>query len=497
MNARLAGFAAIGVLFSVAPARAAGPLGPEGAPIQTSDYTVDLAQGPVLAGARVIGLAGAYVAIAEGVDGNTQNPAAPAVRVPWSFDHLDYDLGFGVTFPNSIGQGDYFNSGRDTDLSGNQAGFVFLNAAGNLQLGRWGAGITLDYERYSLSRDAAGATPGLQQDELFAQFGVSHLLGARSVADGQLAIGVGLRGAGLIVRNENPASGQPRDLFATEAAAPEAGVLWRPNDWPIRIGAAIRAAVVTKSDAKPNADGDFVIGSPGDPNAIYLPRRITLPWEVNAGVALQLGPRPFNPRWIDPDEQLERVRRFLRWRKLERQRQREARVRQGASASAEAAELERLEALDEAHEERSAIDVEQRLRARHAALERFYVLISSALLVTGEVDDAVGVESFLAREVQRSGQRATFSPRLGVESELLPHWVRVRAGSYFEPSRFRRRPDGSEHGGRLHGTLGFDAKLFPWAVFGLFEDGTEWRASAAIDGAEKYFGWSVSIGIWH
>ena len=34
-------------------------------------------------------------------------------------------------------------------------------------------------------------------------------------------------------------------------------------------------------------------------------------------------------------------------------------------------------------------------------------------------------------------------------------------------------------------------------VFGLFDDGTEWRLSAALDGARRYFSWGVSIGVWH
>ncbi len=54
-------------------------------------------------------LAGAFVAIGEGVEGNTQNPAAPAVRVPWSNAHFDYDLGFGVTFPATLKNSDFFN----------------------------------------------------------------------------------------------------------------------------------------------------------------------------------------------------------------------------------------------------------------------------------------------------------------------------------------------------------------------------------------------------
>lgn len=491
MKLRFGALSALLLALCPATALGAGPLGNEGSDIRTSNYTVDLATGPVLAGTRVIGMAGSYVAIAEGVDGNTQNPAAPAVRVAYSFDYVDYDLGFGITFPTSLGGGDYFNSGRNTNLSDNQEGFVFLNAAANLQIGHWGAGLTLEYQRYSLTNDAPGATA--QQDELFAQFGVTHLLGARTIADGQWALGFGLRGAGMVIRNEQPSSGTARDLFTTEGLGPEGGMLWRPNDWPFRVGAALRAAVVTEtssSDVPPDPNGDLVIGDPADPNSIFLPRRIVLPWELNVGVAVQFGPRPFNPRWINPEEQLARLRRFIRWRELERKRK-------PKPSGADDAERERLEALDEAHVERAEIELEQRLEERYLAMKRFYILVSASLLVTGPVDDAVGIESFLARKVQRSGQDASYSPRLGIESEVIPHWVKLRAGSYYEPTRFGQTVQGTSAKGRMHGTMGFDAKLFPWTVFGLFDEDTEWRASAAADLASGYFGWSVSVGVWH
>ena len=56
------------------PCRAAGPLGPDGSPVATSDFTIDVFGGPVLGGSRMTGLGGAYTAIAEGTDGNLQNP---------------------------------------------------------------------------------------------------------------------------------------------------------------------------------------------------------------------------------------------------------------------------------------------------------------------------------------------------------------------------------------------------------------------------------------
>ena len=59
----------------------AQPLAAEGEPIKTNQYAIDLTQGPVFAGSRVVGLAGTFVAMADGTDGDTQNPASPAVRV--------------------------------------------------------------------------------------------------------------------------------------------------------------------------------------------------------------------------------------------------------------------------------------------------------------------------------------------------------------------------------------------------------------------------------
>ena len=62
--------------------RSAGALGPAGSEIDTSDYTIDLYQGPLTASSRVIGLAGTTAAITEGVDGFPVNPASVAMRVP-------------------------------------------------------------------------------------------------------------------------------------------------------------------------------------------------------------------------------------------------------------------------------------------------------------------------------------------------------------------------------------------------------------------------------
>src|SRR6185295_10062178 len=113
------------------------------------------------------------------------------------------------------------------------------------------------------------------------------------------------------------------------------------------------------------------------------------------------------------------------------------------------------------------------LKFRQARLARPYVLMSMSLVVTGSLSDAVGVESFLQRAVGRSGEHVVFSPRFGAETEVMPYRLKVRAGSYIEPTRFE-----TSHS-RVHGTVGFDLKLVPWNVFGLFDEDTEWRLSTA------------------
>src|SRR5262245_18550933 len=86
----------------------------EGSAINTSNYTIDLYQGPVFSGARITGLAGAFTPIAEGVPGYGYNPASAAQRVPWSIDWFDWDLDAGVTFPSSITGTDFDNNGDNS-----------------------------------------------------------------------------------------------------------------------------------------------------------------------------------------------------------------------------------------------------------------------------------------------------------------------------------------------------------------------------------------------
>ncbi len=474
-------------------------LPPEGQSINTNDYGIDLYQGPVLSANRVIGLGGAFVAIADGVEGGAVNPAAAAARTPYSYGHFDYDVGLGITFPSGIKNTDFWNSGHRTELPKSQGlDFLFFNLALQLQFGRWGFGLSTDFQQYSLLR-AVDSTQNVARDRLAAQIAIGHLQLAHSFANGQLLVGVGMRTTGLSVTKESPTSVTNQQLFSTVGTGFETGFIWRPTDWQIRIGGAYHGGFDTQASPQSQT---FVLYQ-GDPNnQLYLPTRVTLPWDVNLGFAAQLGPRPLNPRWVDPSSVLEPMRRYMEWRAHERDR----RIRRAEASSFMdesphdrrrrlhqlRAELRAEEDLDDREHSRVEKDLDRRLRQRYHEQARFFVLVTTSLMISGSVDNAVGIESMLDRTVQRSGQRLSVSPHVGVETELVPHWLRLRGGSYLEPSRFAT----NQKGARLHATFGFDQKVFPWDVFGTFPDETEWRISGSLDAGRSYLGWGVSIGVW-
>jgi hypothetical protein len=470
------------VLVLLAPAaRAGGPLGDNDTPIRTSNYGIDITIGPVLAGARATGLAGAYVAIAEGVDGNSQNPAAPAVRNAWSVDHVDYDLAIGLIFPGTLQDDDFFNTGlAETDLRhSDQQEFTFLSPMANVQIGDWGIGVGFELQRYGLQKRPA-ASPSAPEELVRAQISVVRSLLARSLDDGQLVGGIGFDVLALDITSRDDIFTRSGNIFTTRGVAFSGGLLWKPNWQRYRVGVAVRAPVNQPIDSSAErVDEDVVLGDPLSPDAIWLPHSVRRPWSVDVGTALQLGPRPLNPRWIDPADQLEQLEAFLEARA-------ERRAREGNEANAAA-----RDALDERHLERARRELRERLLRRYRAMSRRYALIAVALRVDGRVIDSVGVESFLQGQVNRSGERITFSPRIGVETEPIARWLQVRAGSYAEPSRFRAGRT------RVHGTLGLDAKVLKSSVFGLFDDEAEWRIGGVADLAKNYFSWGVSLGTWY
>lgn len=114
-------------------------------------------------------------------------------------------------------------------------------------------------------------------------------------------------------------------------------------------------------------------------------------------------------------------------------------------------------------------------------------LVAADLLFTAKSSNAVGVESVLAQKIQSVGTRDTVSVRLGSELEVMPGRLRLRLGTYYEPSNYDGVPS------RTHLTGGFEVRLFHTSWFGEHD----WSLTGTVDSARDYLNALVALGFWY
>lgn len=464
-------------------------------PLTENDYAIDLVQTPVLGSGRIVGLGGAYTALADGIDGAPWNPAAYGSRTLWELDYFEWELTAGILFPGAFAEADFFNRHGERYRFG---GFGFLSLGFRLQFGDVGFGNLVNIQFYDL-KAPTGQT--VRANFIVGRYGMAWQL-----LNGQVVVGIGARTADLAITAPATAT----ELVRFTGTGPEVGVLLKLEDRPWRLGVAARSAVSSEEIHCPgkgdgcDEDGDGIQEAEG----FVLPNDVHMPWELQVGFAVQIGNRPLNRRWIDPAIEERRLTdqvTMARWQREREQVHREMRARGEPIPSTtdpyrwlprrprdpafwareqyvRAQEDAALEARIEAAEDAADREVEQ--------LPRSYVLLTADLLVTGRTLDGVGIEGFLGQQRQDSGDQVTYAVRFGVETEPWQGRLKVRAGTYLEPSRFRTGTY------RVHGTGGFDLRLFRWDLFGLFDD-FDVRAGATIDVAPRYLDWGIGVGFWH
>jgi len=490
MSAR--GLVMAGVMLgALTGATRASALGKQGEPIDTSEYTIDLYEGPTLASSRIVGLAGAYAPIAEGVAGYSYNPAAVAVRAPWSQSSFDWELDGGITLPSSITNFDFDNNGDDRFA--NEAG-LFLTGGGGLQFDHFGIGANIEFATYRVNSLTEDRALNVNVTSVLAVVGYGFF-------HNQL-----LAGIGVALENVGITDTDGSQIASVSGPAGYLGVLWAPIPLPIRVGASVRLAPTASSlpesapdGVEPDDEGNYVS------EGFVLPRTVSLPTEIRAGIAFQFF-RPLNFGWLaprhDPHMHTYRVERENEQELARFQAESERRLSEAAASGTSEAVLATLEEKLEQAEEKLVDAADERLDAAEEAdrqrrlrpyktMPREKLLVSAAVRITTITANGVGLESFIRQEVERSGEKVTFTPHLGVEGEAIPGYLVLRGGSYYEPTRFRT---GSP---RLHGTFGLDVHIpIEWGIFGLLDDDTTFRVGGAIDGAPRYFGWGVSAGLW-
>ncbi len=465
-----------------------------------NNFAVDLYQGPVLAPSRVLALGGAYAAMASGVDGLGQNTASAAVRLPYSFTTFDYDLSLSLYLPGAFGKTDFDNRGE----VGFNSFTLFYSLGAQVQWGAWGLAALADFQRYTLA-----PAPGSEVPPAVIQISRLRVAAGSVMIQKQATVGVGFRGVRTTV-DALSSSSQLDEIFLPAATnllamtgfSPEVGLVLHPDYVPWRLGVTYRLPV----SASGSPDAVVAVGTDGVRRAagLVLPTRVEWPWELEVGVALSAGPRPLNPRWIDPREHEAAARRTLDEDRGARRRARDEELATLAEPSVRRErqeELERQERRLVREEEDRFSDLARRLeeerRARYENWPRPRILVLADLLLTGSTTDGVGLQSFLRQEDVASGSKVTYQPRLGIEGEPVLGWLMARVGTYIEPSRYQLpRGAGVLAGARQHFTFGLEVRTFSSTVLGLLKR-RSFTLNLAGDLAPRYQNLGLSIGVWH
>ena len=396
---------------------------------QSTTATIETVRGPLSGSTRFIGLGGAFVAIADDTEGVAINPASTALRLPYSWSMWDY--GFGIDFAVGawLPKNDLYNQSDGADETGKSSA-LFGSLAAVVYYGHAGFGVAAEAQSNAASRQ--DQVQGVSRS-LGANFGIVHASLAYGFLDGQLLLGAGPRLVGMSFGS----NGSGSSSLGSAGVGYEAGVVVKPTVMQYRVAVAVKSPITAKL---PTAMGEPVT-------------RAHVPWDLAFGFAYQFGPRPLNPPLVTAEA-------FAR-----------ASVTHGKPSKAD------IKRADQA------------LFERYQRLQRWYLLVTTELSLAEADGDHAGIEEYWTSGT--SDARPIMSPRIGLESEVIPHHLRLRGGSYYEPARIGLSPS------RVHGTGGFDVRLFEWDVFGLVKPFDYWQLSVAADGARSYLNTSFSIGFWH
>jgi hypothetical protein len=274
-------------------------------------------------------------------------------------------------------------------------------------------------------------------------------------------------------------------VFTMTGVGPEVGAILMPDNMPFRVGATLRGAV---SGAPFGGEATVV--------PLILPQQVVLPWEIEVGVAYQLGPRPLNPHWENPHDQEAPVRERIHADREARAKKDEEQIRrapEGAREGLRAAKAKEEAVVRALEDDRLEAEVRRLFAIRKARYDnwpRERLLFVASLLMTGTSDNAISVAGFLDQRKELVGQSVSLAPRLGIEGEPIPGRLRARVGTYVEPTRY------ADSTARQHFTFGADVKLFSFDLFGLMKP-TTWLISSYLDVAPRYTNGGLGIGVWH
>lgn len=368
-------------------------------------------------GPRVLGLGGAFVGVAERAEGISSNLASLAQRNPLLYGSVDVE-----------GTTSWLASMGDSGPKSTEQ----FSASFMLQIRRFGIGV---YYRRNAQALCVGVFPLAPCDDTLTVLVESKgFASALSFLDDDLILGFGVMkpAAGLTYRYKDSLSQDSeewsygRDPLSFKGYQLEGSMLYRPNGQPFRLGVRFQPETVGSFERKYNAARDDLQAVTVVSATHRVPSAVVTPGVLSVGASMRLGEGMRNYNRLSP-----KAREVM---------------------------------LDRVGPAKTPAKVP-------------YDAPSGSFLVTMQLDlllatkDAVASNLYLtAPEPDPTplvGQELLMVARLGVEHETVPGRLRLRAGTWFEPSLFVGKPQ------RGHGTGGVDLRLFhfliDWTVYGAVD----------------------------
>lgn len=377
-------------------------------PARATQPVVEFYEGTVNSSERVVGMGGAFVAVADGAEGHLVNPAAFAVRPTFGRgDWFDWDFAFSAfTVFGGVG------TNLDQSQAAAQLDFAqLLQIGADLKFGQFATGVHVRSQELRLVAQTRDRPVTYQIHQAFGGYGFGY-----GFADGQLTLG-GVLSLGTTDLNASNAV-----HFESSVGFRSLGAVYAPHGERWRIGATVQPTVTMYATGTSASNGAL----PDHLGALDTPAAIVTPWQAAAGWSYMIGPRAYN----------EPTTYHL--------------------SAAQAAKL--------------------------PPMPRHYTLLAADVVLFGAVPGAISAQSYLVAQPLSAGRTVSAGLRVGGESEIWANRLALRAGTYYEPSRYDRQF------GRLHATAGFDLRVTVW---------WDWKISYCVDLASGYNNSALGFGFWH
>lgn len=245
-------------------------------PITERNFTLDLYQGPIITNSRILGLAGAFTAVAEGTAGMGFNPASVAHRAYYSADWWDYDYDLDLLVPGIFNPSgvDFWNVGERTSSA-----FVAFAIGGHLQFNEFGVGLFINGQTVGVAAADAG-----QSQSSFRAI-ISRLVLGYGFWDHQIIVGASLKTGVIDIKHTD----DEEPLYESPSIGGNFGILYLPRHLPFRIGVTLDTpmAVLDPGECTDPACEDLI-----------LPTGVSSPWSLNLGAAwyFAFDGQKYNPR---------------------------------------------------------------------------------------------------------------------------------------------------------------------------------------------------------